>query len=262
MIRKIKSIIGGNPKEVLNLKIKKFFDRSYRYINFKMPTKKYIYETPVIINSMNRLSHLKEQLSWLESCGLKNIIIIDNQSTYLPLIEFYDKINYKIIRNQKNMGYLALWFNPIFKSLKNNFYIYTDPDIIACDECPSNFIEYFYESLIGIKSLDKVGFSLNIKNIDKEIDKKFQILKNEKKFWINKYDNSDIYNAPIDTTFALYKPFTYGGYWLNSGRTNYPYTANHLPWYKTYSDLDEINFYESNVVSKNSFYQSYRNQKY
>ena len=262
MIRKFKSIIDGNPIEVINLKVKRLFDRSFHSKNLKIPNRNLIYKTPIIINSMNRLSYLKKQISWLENCGLKNIIIIDNQSTYLPLIEFYDKINYQVIRNQRNMGYLALWYNPFFDSIRNNFYIYTDSDVVASDKCPKDFIEYFYDSLINIKSLDKIGFSLNIKNLDQDIDKKFNIIKNEKKFWCNKYANSNIFKAPIDTTFALYKPFTYGGYWLNSGRTNYPYTADHLPWLETSLDNDEIIFYESNLISKNSFYQSYRNKKY
>ena len=170
MIGKIKSIIDGNPYEVLNLKIKKIFDKNYR----KQDTKQSeiniqrIYNTPIIINSMNRLTYLREQINWLENCGLKNLIILDNQSTFLPLLEYYDKINYKVIKNQKNDGYLALWFNEIFSYIKKDFYIYTDSDILGSQSCPKDFIEFFYQSLFEIEEIDKVGFSLNLEGIDKK----------------------------------------------------------------------------------------------
>ena len=58
-----------------------------------------------------------------------------------------------------------------------------------------------------------------------------------------KFNNSNVYRAPIDTTFALYRPFTYGGYWLKSGRTGHPFIANHLPWHD-----DEHNNEEKNLL--------------
>lgn len=263
MIRKIRSILDGNPTDVLNLKLKKYFDFKYKKFDLSKIKidKNYIYDTPIIINSMNRLSYLKEQIFWLEKCGLKKIIIIDNQSTFVPLIEYYKKIKYPVIRNQTNEGYLSLWKNSIFENIRKNFYVYTDPDIVGINKCPSDFIEYFYEKLISIDTIDKIGFSLNINNIDTTLDLKFDISKNELKFWEKKYFNHDLFIAPIDTTFALYKPNCYGGYWLKSCRTNYPYIAEHLPW--TESEYKEENlFYEKNIESKNSFYQSRRNKNY
>ncbi len=263
MIGKIKSIIGGNPKEVIKLKLRKTFDKNYRFNNTKINLNtKRIYNTPIIINSMNRLTFLKRQINWLEDCGLSNITIIDNQSTYTPLINYYDKIKYKIIRNQTNMGYLALWYNKIFKEIRSNHYIYTDSDIVGDDSCPKDFIEYFYECLDKIKQIDKIGFSLNLNGIDKDLDIEYKIFENENKFWSKKFQNSEVYDAPIDTTFALYRPNTYGGYWLKSGRTDHPYTANHLPWFDNKINNDEKIFYEKNIIVKNSFYQSHRNKSY
>ena len=263
MIKKLRSIIGGNPKEVIYLKIKKILDKNFGEINLNtdLITKNKMYNTPIIINNFNRLTYLKEQINWLEKCGMRNIIIIDNQSTFIPLIEFYDSLNYKIIRCQKNNGYLSLWFNNIFNKVKNDFYIYTDSDVVGSSSCPNDFIEFFYENLLVINNLDKIGFGLKLENISNEKNSIYNIKKNENKFWINKYYNSNIFKASIDTTFALYKPNVYGGYWLNSGRTDYPYLADHLPWLDD-KKTEESLFYEQNIVSKNSFYQSKRNLKY
>ena len=70
-----------------------------------------------------------------------------------------------------------------------------------------------------------------------------------------------IYKAPIDTTFALYKPNSFGGYWLNSARTDFPYLARHLSWYDDKDEKEEI-FYKKNIIKNSSFYTSNRFQEY
>ena len=42
-------------------------------------------QIPIIINSFNRLTTLKQLISSLEQRGLTNIYILDNNSTYPPL---------------------------------------------------------------------------------------------------------------------------------------------------------------------------------
>lgn len=264
MIGKIRSVIDGNPYEVLILKLKKALDKNYRQkkTNQSEINLNKIYNTPIIINSMNRLTYLREQINWLEKSGLKNLIILDNQSTFLPLLEYYDKINYRVIKNQKNNGYLSLWFNEIFFDIQKDFYIYTDSDIVGSQSCPKDFIEFFYQSLFKIDEIDKVGFSLNLEGINQKKALEYKIFENENKFWKKKFHNFNVYKASIDTTFALYRPYSYGGYWLKSGRTGYPYVADHLPWYDDVSNNEEREFYENNIIQKNSFYQSKRNQNY
>jgi len=255
IFKKIKSIYDGNPPEVIKLKLKKYFIKSH--------TKKYdskinFYDIPIIINNRNRLTFLKEQLNWFEKNKHKNIIIIDNQSTYLPLINFYENLNHRVIRLNKNYGYLSLWISGLFNEFKNEFYVYTDPDIVPIDECPKDFLNYFYETLIKYNEIDKVGFGLKIDDII--INSKF-IINNEKKFWTNKYKNTNFYKASIDTTFALYKPNRFGGYWLNSLRSDYPFIARHLPWYKNYNEI-ENKFYLENIKYNSSFYDNNRGSEY
>jgi len=257
IIKKIRSAIDGNPSEVLKLKLSRVLN------NFKSKkiyfTKSKYKEIPIIINNRNQYTFLKEQINWFEKNNYNNLIIIDNQSTYLPLIDFYNKSKYKILRNQKNLGYLSLWRTSFYESIKNSHYVYTDPDILPINECPSNFLLYFLDCLNMDKKLEKIGFGLKIDDINHE-DKNF-IIKNESKFWQKKILKNNIYYAPIDTTFALYKPFSFGGYWLNAGRTNYPYLARHLPWYKN-MNTDENKFYSDNSNYKSSFYHNSRGKNY
>ena len=67
--------------------------------------KKSIFDTPIIINNYNRLEYLKDLIAWLESAGMKKIYIIDNLSTYPPLLEFYKKIKYTVFKLDKNYVY-------------------------------------------------------------------------------------------------------------------------------------------------------------
>jgi hypothetical protein len=63
---------------------------------------------PVIINNYNRLTSLKLLIASLEKRGYQNIIIVDNNSTYQPLLDYYKSCRYRLIRLEKNLGSNAL----------------------------------------------------------------------------------------------------------------------------------------------------------
>lgn len=249
IFKRIKSIIDGNSLDVIKLKVKRRF--SYKNLNIIKNNSK----IPIIINNRDRLYHLKKLLDYLDSKNYNDILIIDNQSTYLPLLEFYKKTNYKIYRLQKNLGYLSLWKTDLFNKFKNDYYVYTDPDILPTSECPDDFLDYFKDCLLKNKDIEKVGFGLKIDDLP-ENDNKKKIISFEKKFWKNKI-GKNFFSAPIDTTFALYRPYSFGGYWLNSLRSDKPYLARHLTWYDD-KDLNEDVFYNKNINRKSSFYSNKR----
>ena len=66
-------------------------------------------QIPIIINSFNRLTTLKQLISSLEQRGLTNIYILDNNSTYPPLLEWLKKSPYEVIHLPGNLGFKALW---------------------------------------------------------------------------------------------------------------------------------------------------------
>ena len=256
MLKKIKSIVDGNTSDVIKLKIKRKFSTK----NLNLIKNNVYKDIPIVINNRNRLYHLKKLLEFLESKSLKNIIILDNQSTYIPLIEFYKSNNFNVVRLQNNLGYLSLWKNNLFKKIYNNHYVYTDPDVLPVETCPDDFLFYFRDSLLKFKDVEKIGFGLKIDDLpNTELSKK--IMYNEKKFWIKKAENTNFYYASIDTTFALYKPFTFGGYWLKAMRPDSPYLARHLPWYND-RDLSEDKFYNKNILKNSSYYTSNRFKEY
>ena len=189
-------------------------------------------EIPIIINNRNRYTFLKEQISWFQARGYKNIIILDNASTYPPLLEYYASLDCKIIFLQENLGYKALEQTDLYKKVRKKYFVYTDPDVVPIDDCPDNFMEIFLTLLHIYPLVQKVGFSLKIDDLPDEYEKKEEVVSWEQQYWEKKLDDIS-YVAPIDTTFALHRPFARISEPVRNKmiRTGYPYTARHLPWY-------------------------------
>lgn len=204
---------------------------------------------PIIINNRNRYTFLVELIFQLKKRGYNNIIILDNDSKYPPLLKFYKETECEVIFLNKNIGYDALDKIPLYKKIRKNFFVYTDPDVIPVDECPEDFMLYFLETLKKFPFVQKVGFSLKIDDLPDHYNKKDEVINWEKKFY-NTEILSNLYSAPIDTTFALHRPFariSFKGR-FKMIRTGFPYEARHMTWYNNSKRLgsEEI-FYQNNV---------------
>lgn len=211
----------------------------------------------VFIISYNRLSYLKSIVAWLEKAGFENIHIVDNNSTYTPLKEYLKLSKHKVHTMNKNYGHLVVWECGKFKEiLKNKNYIVSDCDILPISECPLNITEYFFGILEKYINITKVGFSLKIDDLPNHFIFKENVINWEKKFW-EKRNGDGLFDAPIDTTFALYRPGIYPNNknWWNSIRTDYPYVAKHLPWYLDSSKTNEEDlFYQKGINNSSSYW--------
>lgn len=208
------------------------------------------FNIPIIINNRNRLTYLKQQIDWLTNAGYKNIHILDNDSNYEPLLKFYNESNYKVIYLKENLGHLAFWKSGIYKQFQNDYYVYTDPDVLPIDNCPKDFMNYFIKKLNQYTNIEKIGFSLKIDDLPDYYDKKNNVINWEKRHWELKVEE-EIYNAAIDTTFALYKPYTNGLIWVqNAYRTGGVYSARHLPWYENSKNMTEEDLFYLNNIKK------------
>lgn len=215
---------------------------------------------PIIINNFNRLAYLRKQIEWLEHAGYRNIYIIDNNSTYAPLLKYYRTLPYTVYRLNKNQGHFSLWETVIFMKFSNDYYVYTDPDILPVEYCPSNILEYFREILQAYPTYHKAGFALKIDDIPEHFNLKHSVIKWEQQFWKTSLD-LNIYDALIDTTFALYRPGSKGGANIMAIRTAGKYMARHLPWYENSDMLDDetINFLTTSS-SASSWYATSRGE--
>ena len=192
---------------------------------------------PIIINNYNRLNYLDKMLKSLNYHGYCNIYIIDNKSFYKPLLRYYDQKSLRVFQLEENVGYKALWETEIYKFFINDYYVYSDPDILPDSNCPSDFLSRFMDFLNRFPNLDKVGFGLRIDDLPDHFRIKSEVIQHESQFWETKICDG-LLKAPVDTTFALYRPGAKGiARNTNGARTDFPYVAQHLPWYIDHSNL-------------------------
>jgi hypothetical protein len=199
---------------------------------------------PIIINNRNRYEYLMQLLSSLETRGYTNIYILDNNSSYPLSLEYYKKTKHKVIQLNENVGHLAIWESGVWeKMFKNSFYVYTDPDIAPIYECPADFMNYFRFLLYKYKSIDKVGFGLKIDDLPDHYAQKAKVISWEKQHF-DTVVKQNLYEAPIDTTFALYRQGKKGDWRLNAYRTGGKLMARHLPWYEdSVNPREEVIYY-------------------
>lgn len=208
-----------------------------------------IKDIPIIINNRNRLTFLKMQIDALQRRGYKNIYILDNDSAFEPLLEYYKTVNCKVIFLRKNRGFDALEQIPLFDEIKKNYFVYTDSDIVPVEQCPDDFLNLFLQTLKKYPKIQKVGFSLKIDDLPDEYNNKKEVIEWESQFYRQKLKHN-MFLAGIDTTFALHRPYarlsTKGRFKMI--RVGFPYTAYHMPWYNNSKNLSvEEKFYIDNV---------------
>lgn len=219
-------------------------------------------QIPIIINNYNRLSCLLKLISVLESKGYHNIHILDNNSSYQPLLDYYKSCPYKVYRFSTNFGYLSFWKSGIYKEFHNQYFVYTDSDVVPIDTCPDDFMQYFYQLMKKYPRASKVGFGLSINDLPDYFKDKQKVMAWEQQFWQKKLEK-DVYRAPIDTTFALYRPNVKGGAYFHDFmiRTGGAYIAKHLPWYNNSNNLsDEDQFYLT-AVSTSTHWSALQNKE-
>lgn len=206
------------------------------------------YNIPIIINNRNRYTYLLQLITWLENNNYTNIIILDNDSTYPKLLEYYKITKHRVVFLKANVGYMALWHTPVFNEVKNGFYVYTDPDVIPNTNCPGNVVFKLYTVLSKYGNIEKAGAALLINDLPNYYRNKDSVIKDESFYWLKKI-TENVFDAPLDTTFALYKPQAFGNSeQCKAYRVGGDYSFHHLPWYEDSVDPTiENKFYIDNI---------------
>ena len=222
-------------------------------------------DVPIFINARDRLGVMQRLIDWLLGAGYRKLIVLDNDSTYPPLIEYYAALErdsrIKVIRLGKNFGFKALWLSGVLESLKiATPYIYTDPDVLPIERCPKNFVKRLMKIHGDNHEVRKVGLGLvydDITFFDKDA-----VQRTEAKLYAGTKVGDDLHFAQVDTTFALYSNVRH--YSLRfSLRTTGNLRAYHLPWYFDYDNLPEDERYylehadKSSVTTVKNFLESH-----
>ncbi len=220
--------------------------------------------TPIVILNRDRLYPIIEQVTVLKSKGYNNIIVIDNQSTYPPLMEWYAKGEVDVFHNNltENSCHafrdLVLQGHPKFTNIVSDWYVFNDSDIIPLDDVPENFIEDLKNYAIK-HNKTKVGMFIKIDDLDMTYPLNKWVHSYESIYWTNPIvDNGiELYPHPIDTTFAIHAPNTLPTWSNNTLRVGVPYIVKHTPFYYNPEDLpDDEKYYLQHMNKKSSNWSS------
>lgn len=193
------------------------------------------WEVPVLINSYNRLTSLQHLVGWLLRAEHTRIVIIDNASTYPPLLRYLAELEERslatVIRLDANVGHLAVWRCALLDRLGiDTEYVYTDPDVVPAEFCPPDLIGHLQAILVGNPQIATAGIGLRLDDLPNGYGHKEEVLAWERQFWRTPAAPG-LFHASIDTTFALYRPRSGHALSKPAIRTGWPYLAAHEGWY-------------------------------
>lgn len=211
---------------------------------------------PLIIPVFNQLTYLKNLINWWKWYHPENpIYILDNASTYKPLLEFYKE------NKDNNIGIHICQENNFIPNMKKfieetinknyEYYVISDPDIMPHPNTPPNFLDV-WKSAIENHKFHRAGFGLITNDLPPYLNEREMIIGNEAELLKDRealtYGGHMGFKAPIDTTFCLYQ--TANGGWkapmdgADWGNCLRLFSAFHLGWYVDGDNLnDEMKHY-------------------
>lgn len=203
---------------------------------------------PIYITNMNRLTSLKKMVEDLFRLnGNARINIIDNASTYPPLLDWYNDVKNDIIihRHSQNKGCWSFFYSGYWNACKDDFYIYSDADLELNPNMPSNWQEILME--YHKKYNRKASLVLRLDDIP-ESDLKNKIRIHQQVCW-GKTEEENVWHGVTDMTFSF--DAKKAGYRYESVRIGGDFACRHIPWYLDFDNLpDEERYYLEHLDEK------------
>lgn len=214
-------------------------------------------DVPIVVTCRDRLAPLLELLDWLERAGYSHLLLIDNASTYPPLVDFLATTDAEVVRLQQNVGHLAPWGPEVRARLDpNSPFVVTDCDVVPDENCPPDVVDYLAGLLLRYANVDKVGLGLRIDDLPDHYALKAQVIAWESQFWELEI-GPGVFQAEVDTTFALYRSPAEKHSTARALRTGTPYVARHLGWYADSTQpTDEQRYYREHADPSMSHWEA------
>ncbi len=215
---------------------------------------------PLVIPVFNNPTYLKNFYKQVKEMPFSRIEIYDNASTYPPMVQLLKELakepKVKIINLEKNAGpHYVLRTPEIYETMEEVFCL-SDPDIEFSKSLPADFLEVLY-GLTTKHKYGKVGFAIEVpieedfENLFVRMDGTIQKMTDwEQQFWKKEiartHKGDPVYEANIDTTFALYnKKYFNPQDRYRALRVAGSFVSKHLGFYKQNSiPKEEIDFYK------------------
>jgi glycosyltransferase involved in cell wall biosynthesis len=209
------------------------------YPYFKQIPMHFFLGIPVIIPSFNQLYYVKNTIKQLKRFGLFNFIILDNGSTYPPLVKWFEETKIPVVIDLSNPGPRTFFTDSEIWERLPNYFIVTDPDLEYNEKTPDSLVDDLIE-ISETFCFPKIALALDKSDTEAMIP----IVEDcEGGYWKTviartKYGDP-IYDAKTDTTFALYnKKFVtrpgllaWDADFFTAPRIAGRFTCKHWGWY-------------------------------
>ena len=206
---------------------------------------------PVYIISFNQMTHVRNMVEQLLNLDVRpsEIHVVDNQSTFPPLLDYLREIEGQGIhvhRMPRNLGPRGIFEPEAGLNLPEVFAV-TDPDLQFHAAMPKTFREDMLQ-VAAWCGVWKCGCALNISEradfLTGDYSGGKSIAEWEKQFWVDPVPGwppalsgrsvearGSIFRAGVDTTFAVYVRDRVHGSFMDAVRVAECFEARHLPWY-------------------------------
>jgi hypothetical protein len=195
-------------------------------------------DIPILINVRDRVRELRKLVAWLEDAGQTNLVLLDNASSYPPLLAYLEDSPHTVLSLGENLG--ARGF--LQSAEPEGRFIYTDPDLVPIEDCPTDLVAHLCELADRYPQYRKIGAGLYLDDVPAGLpclDWERSLVAPEREM------EPGVFASQVDTTFALYKENARFGH--EAIRTGYPYQMRHMPWYTTELD-DEDAYYLAHAI--------------
>jgi hypothetical protein len=192
---------------------------------------------PLFIICRDRVRALKKQVKWLEKTKQAKIILVNNDSTFPPLLEYLKKTKHIVHHFQDNLSKWAPWSHSLIEQYPSDFFAVCDPDMLPTKGCPLDMIGFLVKSLKKEKygQYHCAGPAYEISDLPDHYKGKQEVLNWESQFWTKPlygdYQTADFFEAPIDSMFAVFRKGGVIDIERPAIRANYPYVMKHETWY-------------------------------
>ena len=190
----------------------------------------------IYINNRNLLTWPKKMAEIFATQG-HNVTIVDNNSSWPPLLDWYNKCPHKVARiNNNDFGCGSPWWSNIITDISEH-YVTCDSDL-GLEDVTSDWPDVCIEALEKY-NVPKIGLSLKDTDCPSQnpaylMDQFDKFPKGNPDVWKWADDKGRYCNYPVDSHFCVWNknerpnnPNSHAG----GIRTNKPYTARHLPWH-------------------------------
>lgn len=190
----------------------------------------------IYMTMFNLLTWPKKMAEELSRQG-HEIIMVDNKSTYEPLLDWYSTCPYKVVRLPENKGGTAIWGLPDVVDT-SDYYVITDPDYLL-EGLPNDWHTHLIEGVKRYGGAGGCGLSMYESGIPSQnpawIADEFYLYPegNHPARWGHQVKlPGGFIRFPVDTSFAVYPPGPLRFMSSATGcRSDQPYTVRHAPWH-------------------------------